>query len=274
MLNIYYINLDNATKRREAIEENLRKFKSNDVGIHRISAVNKEYVEKNNIHGGIRSNEKACFLSHVKAIEAALKNPGYALILEDDILLGSESISWLDKVLVPAISDLDLLFIELCISNLPSMFQLYRLKKELLKAGKIEIFRTKIFDFAGASAYLLNDRSKLKLLEILQKLTPLDTPYDLALKMLITEDKLSSGFIFPFIATLSDESLNTSIQLDVDALPNIVYDSFRKLMFIEADCEKLNSLQAIPNEFYGKDDLVFGKIVSTVISENFPIRLF
>ena len=108
MLNIYYINLDNATKRREAVEENLGKFKSNDVGIYRISAVDKEYVEKNDIHGGTRSNEKACFLCHV----------------------------------------------------------------------------------------------------------------------------------------------------------------------MEADCEKLNSLQAIPNEFYGKDDLVFVKTVSTVMSENFPHRLF
>jgi GR25 family glycosyltransferase involved in LPS biosynthesis len=274
MLNIYYINLDNATKRRESINENLAIFKSDNVAIHRITAIDKKYIEENNVAGGIRSNEKGCFLSHIKAIEASLKNPGYALILEDDILLGSQSIALLNRLLVPAINDIDLLFLELCISNLPSMFQLYQLKKELARGDKVEILRTKLFDFAGSSAYILNDRSKLKLLEALRQIRSFDVPYDLVLKSLIAEDRLSSGFIFPFIATLSDESLNTSIQLDSDALPNIVYDAFRKLMFIDADYSKLNSLDAIPEEFYGEDDLAFGRIVSTVMSENFPLRLF
>ena len=274
MLNIFYINLDTATKRRCAIETNLEQFKSEGIELHRVCAFDGEFVDKNQVPGIIRSREKGCFLSHIKAIEASLNYPGYALILEDDILLGHQSISMLKNLLTPQTSDIDLLFIEMCISTLPSMFQLYKLKKELQKKSKIEILRTKFFDFAGASAYLLNDKSKRKLLAILRQIPSFDMPYDLVLKKLIVEDEISSGFTFPFIATLGDESLNTSIQLDSDTLQNIVYDAFRKLMFIEADYAKLNSLQAIPRDFYGEDDLVFGKIISTAVSEKFPLPMF
>ena len=46
MLNIFYINLDDATERRIALEECLNQFSSSDIQCHRISAYSKEYVEK------------------------------------------------------------------------------------------------------------------------------------------------------------------------------------------------------------------------------------
>lgn len=277
MLNIYYINLDNATERRVAIEENLQKFEALGIGINRIPAYDKKYIEDRLIGGAIRSTEKACFLSHIKAIEASISQPGHALILEDDILMGSESISQIKNILDLVKNSIDLLFVEMGITNLPSMFQLFRLKKELKHAGKIEILQTKLFDFAGATAYILNENSKIKLLEILRKIDSFDVPYDLLLKKLIIENNILSGCIFPFLATLSDQSLNTDIQLDGDSLPNIVWHSFRKLMFIEADYNRgnfLQDLQRIPPDFFGGDDLIFGKIISTAMSEKFPVRLF
>ena len=277
MLNIYYINLESAIERRIAIEKNLNQFLMSGATVNRVSAFDAKYVHKHEIAGSIRNTEKACFLSHMKAIEMSLLQPGPALIIEDDISLGPQSISQIKDLLGKASIGIDLLFAEMCISSLSSMFQLYMLKRELLRDNKIEVLQTQLFDFAGATAYILNHQSKSKLLKIMQKIKSFDLPYDLVLKQLILNGDISSGFIFPFVATLTGNSLNTDIQLEADELPNVVYHSFRKLMYLDTQenmANYLNDLEKIPKNFYSQEDLVFGKIISTVMSEKFPISMF
>jgi len=277
MLNIYYINLDSAIERRIALEKNLNQIRASGITINRIHAFDANYIQQHQVPGSIRSTEKACFLSHIKAIEMSLLQPGPALIIEDDISLGSQSISQIQALIDKVGLSIDLLFAEICISSLPSMFQLYMLKRELLRENKIEVLQTQLFDFAGATAYILNHQSKSKLLKMMQKIKSFDLPYDLVLKQLILNGTISSGFIFPFVATLTSNSLNTDIQLAADELPNVVYHSFRKLMYLDAQenmVNYLNDLEKIPHNFYSQEDLVFGKIVSTIMSEKFPISMF
>jgi len=88
---IYYINLNKANDRREAIEEFIR---TNHIqNIQRIEAVYGKEVDKLdlNIHNEYTSyspSELGCFLSHVLAIRKAYRNGDeYALILEDDVYL-------------------------------------------------------------------------------------------------------------------------------------------------------------------------------------------
>ena len=85
-MNIYYINLDSAHARRANIEQNLGAFAGRDFEIKRVQAYDTCFVEKNGIHGTIRPAEKACFLSHIKAIKMSCEDPGPSLIVEDDVI--------------------------------------------------------------------------------------------------------------------------------------------------------------------------------------------
>ena len=277
MLNIFYINLDDATERRIALEECLNQFSSSDIQCHRISAYSKEYVEKNKIPGKIRSGEKGCFLSHQKAIQEALKYPGNALILEDDAMLGGETINVLNHFLPTIEQKIDILFTDLCVSDVNSMLQLFKLRRSMLGNGILEVLETKRIEFSGATAYILNDGSKQKLLDILDTYNSLDLPYDLFLKSLILQDKLDSGFIFPFVTRLSPLSSQTQLQLDSDRLNNIAWDAFRKLMFFETKAipdDILWDLDQIPNDFYDAQAEVFTKILRLILSENFKTDLY
>ncbi|MBU3568378.1 glycosyltransferase family 25 protein [Polynucleobacter alcilacus] len=276
MLNIFYINLDEANERRIVLEECLNQFSSSDIQCHRISAYNKDYVEKNKIPGKIRSGEKGCFLSHKKAIQEALEYPGNALILEDDALLGMETINVLKNYLPAIQQKIDILYTDLCVSDVNSMLQLFKLRRSMLRDGLLEVLETKRIDFCGATAYILNNGSKQKLLNILDTYSSLDLPYDLVLKSLILQDQLDSGFIFPFITRLSPLSSKTQLQLDSDRLNNIAWDAFRKLMFFESKVPEdiLRDLEQIPNNFYDAQAEVFSKILRLMLSENFKTDLY
>jgi len=277
MLNIFYINLDDANDRRAVLEKCLNQFSSLDIQCHRISAYSKDYVEKNKIPGKIRSGEKGCFLSHKKAIQEALEYPGNALILEDDALLGIETINVLKNYLPAIQPKIDILYTDLCVSDVNSMLQLFKLRRSMMRNGLLEVLETKRIDFCGATAYILNDGSKQKLLNILDTYSSLDLPYDLVLKSLILQDRLDSGFIFPFITKLSPLSSKTQLQMDSDRLNNIAWDAFRKLMFFESKVipeDILRDLDQIPNNFYDAQAEVFSKILRLILSENFKTDLY
>lgn len=275
-MDIYYINLDESTERRVAIEKNLRQTETSKFSLHRVSAFDRNYVNQQGILGSIRDTEKACFLSHIKAIEMSVQKNGYALIIEDDIYLGNKSLSKLIDLIDSLTFEVDLLFAEICVSSLQSMFQLYSLKQQYSKIRTVQILKTSLFDFAGATAYVLNQNSKLKLLNYLKKISIFNSPYDLVLKKLIIENAISSGFTFPFVATLNSHSLNTGIQLPADELPNVVYHAFRKLMYLEEDSvgRASEDLQRINKDFYSQEDLIFGQIISTLMSKKFPEDVF
>ncbi len=91
---ILYINLDRSTKRKEYMEEQIKKY--NIKNITRISAVDKKNIkniEKDTLNDitfennfkDVTKGEISCTLSHLKAIKYAYdKNMEYVLIIEDD----------------------------------------------------------------------------------------------------------------------------------------------------------------------------------------------
>jgi GR25 family glycosyltransferase involved in LPS biosynthesis len=51
------------------------------------------------IYGKLRSEEKACFLSHRATIAKSIELPGHTMILEDDALFGASSVALIDCAL-------------------------------------------------------------------------------------------------------------------------------------------------------------------------------
>ena len=273
MLTAYYINLDDASERRTFLEENLKKHVSSNFKYIRVPAVNASYVANNKIAGSIRDGEKACFVSHIKAIELSLNEPGYALILEDDALLGCETTNIISNILSNMSSDIDLLFTDLCVSNLHSMISLFDLRRESIRNREFKLVSTKEISFAGSTAYILNETSKRKLLNMLKAVQSLDRPYDLVLKIWIKNGLVSSSFIFPFVTTLSEYASTTQLQTESDRMKNMVWNAFRRLMFMEPDrsgLKYLSEIESLPAEFYDRDATDFSAILKVIFSEKFP----
>jgi GR25 family glycosyltransferase involved in LPS biosynthesis len=268
---IYYINLADATERRAAIEEELRKTSKPGLNVFRVEATDTRYIEKNNIAGSIRSGEKACFLSHLRTIEWSLNSPGHSLILEDDALLCERTINILNALLTK-LDDIDITFTDLCVPSPQSMWQLFRLRRESIERQQVSLIDTRDIDFAGATAYVLSDKSKRLLLAILKSIRSFDVPYDLVLRNLIITGKITSRFVFPFITTLSPQAANTHIQMERDRLNNIAWNAFRESMFLENDASTRSALKEIDQlsaDFYDEEANSFASILRVMLARNF-----
>ena len=271
-MNIYYINLDAAAERRNNIERNLAAC-AHGTRYQRIPAFDAEYVNVNQISGSMRPGVKACFLSHIEAIETSLESEEPSLILEDDAILGARTIEILNEIL-PTINGVDILFTDVCAPNIHSMLQLFKLRNSL--ADSVRVFDIRQIHFAGSSGYILpNNESKKKVLAILKSFESIDVPYDLVLRDLINDGRLTSSACFPFLTSLTPGAAMSQIQLEEDKLPNVVYDTFRKLMFFESERvhpDLLKEVECVPEEFYDRNSTIFTAILRLLLSRNFPFE--
>jgi GR25 family glycosyltransferase involved in LPS biosynthesis len=273
MIDIYYINLDQAIDRKKSLEENLSKFKDDNFTVSRINAINVNYILENNIKGSIRDSEKACFLSHMKAIESSLGNENSCFIIEDDAMFGPSAnlITNLEKNVD---KNIDLIFTDICIPNIHDMIDLFFLRKECVHSKKlIYLDLKKLSAFAGTSAYLIPNKSKRKVFELIQKYKKLDLPYDLFLRQCIYKNNLNGVFIFPFLTSLSNDSLLTQNQLPEEKITDLTWDTFRRLMFVDSemiDFDFMNLLsENIEKNFYDSQSENFTKILKVIVSEKF-----
>ena len=87
-INVYWINLDRSTDRKEILEKTLIECNINNTRISAIDGkkINREdFQEKYNFATTVSLNEMACAMSHYKAIQTAYdNNDEYAIIMEDD----------------------------------------------------------------------------------------------------------------------------------------------------------------------------------------------
>jgi GR25 family glycosyltransferase involved in LPS biosynthesis len=259
-MNIYFINLDASTERRASIEASLHRFAGLEHQIHRVPAFDRAFVETHGIPGSLRPNEKACFLSHIKAIEQSLDDPGPSLILEDDAIFGTQTANILTQ-LSAELNARDLVFTDLCIPTAMWMMRLFQLRRSL--KDQVSVYDTRQLDFAGATAYTLNARSKLKLLDILKSHQTLDVPFDIVLKMLVLDDTLTSGFVFPFITSISALSSISQIQTVSDNQNAAVWDAFRRLSFLESATffpDLQQDIDAIPFDAHDRNVVAFSSL--------------
>jgi|GEM_PF-898384 len=276
---ICYINLDRATSRRATIEENLKQFAGPDVTIRRIRAVDEDYVTRHKIAGSASQREKACLLSHRRAIDRSLDMPGYTLILEDDAQLGSRTMPVLNMLLAAVPGDFDMIFTDLIIATVPSMLKLFRFYREQIRNQRAGIFHAAELDvFAGATAYVLDDRSKRKLLALLDTAHPVNEAYDILLRRLSLTGELLLGYCFPFLTTQSPHAMKSQIQPDCDQILNIVWSDFRKLMFLESDAIKQEgklplTVDQLGGDFCDQETLDLLSILKIMLSRRFPANI-
>ncbi|MFM0324015.1 glycosyltransferase family 25 protein [Caballeronia glebae] len=268
-MNIYFINLDASTERRTSIETNLGELAGSEHRVHRVPAYDSAFIEKRGIPGLLRPNEKACYLSHMKAIELSIDDPGPSLILEDDAIFGTNTASLLTR-LSAELEEKDIVFTDLCVPTASWMMRLFQLRRSL--KDQVSVYDTRQIDFAGATAYTLNARSKIKLLEILKSIESLDTAYDLVLKNLVLHGTLTSGFVFPFITSISPLSSCSQVQPASEKLNPLVWDAFRRLAFLDSATffpSLQQEIEAIPFDSNDRDVLAFSSLWKALSSDAF-----
>lgn len=174
----WVINLDRSVQRLEHIRQRLDELQ---IPWERVPAVNGAELDLSldqrldTAAFGARHGkpplpgELGCYLSHVKAMDLFLaSSDGYALILEDDVELGSSLPAVMDQLVMhPKHWDL---------IKLSGIHSGHPLRIQRLNDGHHAI-AVSTTSYTGASCYLVNRRAAAALL---QALLPMKIPYDLA----------------------------------------------------------------------------------------------
>ncbi len=225
----YYINLESAVARRIGLEDVFTKFAPSGWALIRVPAIPKAEIRDRKVPGSITDSEKSCLLSHKRAIEASLNDNGHTLFLEDDASIGPRGFDALEKLRVLDQTGIDMVFTSCLIANTELLLKQYLLYRTAIKHGKTELFDMKQLHFAGADGYILNEKSKLKLIELLQATTSFDLPYDILLKEWIQKGLLKAVVVFPFLTSLSADSDQSQLSNE-----NADWNAFRRLLCIDS----------------------------------------
>jgi GR25 family glycosyltransferase involved in LPS biosynthesis len=266
-----YINLARETKRRENLEKNFDLFKKQGWDLSRIEATSADDVRDRDVMGRLTPNEKACCLSHIEAVKASIAVGGHVMILEDDAEFGPHSCAIIDQIISSLPSDgWDVLFTDIGPGNEHYMIELLQLRRRLIRENQFKVLSLKGVFFGAATAYIINEKSKEKVLKGIAANEIFNVPYDLILRNLVFKDELRGFVLFPFATTLSDEALRSQIQQERTKYSDLILTLFRKAVWFDRDLEKCRPYLEVPSP--NGDELenrIFGKIFGAMLSENF-----
>jgi GR25 family glycosyltransferase involved in LPS biosynthesis len=270
-MDCFYINLASAVQRKINLENNFHKNKRPGWTLTRFPAIDTEFVRGQNIAGGSSAAEKACFLSHKKAIGLNLDDRKPAFVLEDDALFGAQSCAIIDDTLRKNRDlDWDVLYTDICIPTAATMIDLVKLRQTLATTNKITLMDLSKIPFAGATAYIVNAKSKRKMVELLESATEINVPYDLYVRNLIFASALKGFAVFPFVTSLSDFSESSQIQNTGTQATALVWNTFRKMIWTErslGDCRA--ALASIEASLGDEESKAFGTLFSAMASAKY-----
>jgi len=266
-----FINLDSRQDRRDFLDANFAANRLPGWRLERIAAFDAAHVEKKKVPGILRAAEKACFLSHVKALERSQADPHHTMILEDDAMFGKESCASIEGALgVFPDSDWDIIYTDVIILHAHLMVRLLSLRRELGATGEQQLLNLADLPFTAASAYVVNSRAKARLLNLVAEVGDLDINYDLYLRKLITEGKIRAFVTFPFVTTISALADTSNIQTDDTALSDAVWYAFRRLVWLHRDlAAAMNPLQAVRADFVDAESAAIARLVELILSPKF-----
>lgn len=248
MLTILYINLDSSVARRQALETNIARTVGSRALLHRIEACKAGSIAHH--ADNISQTEIACYESHLRAIHASLKFPGHTMIVEDDVCFSPKTFSAICATFEQLQgTEWDLIYTDLIPLKFGDYVALSHRYDRLQEAGQLEYMELNNRAFGGATAYIVNAKSKVKLLQALP--TKVECPYDLALMKLIGTGTAKAYLIFPFVTTINELAEDTQIaqqQPETD-LNIFFFNAMRRLLWVDAtlSVNPVALLEAIKN---------------------------
>lgn len=231
-----FINLDEATERRAAVERSFAASAPAGCRLERFAAVPAAQAQRE--PGSLSGSAKGCFLSHLAVIEQHTTDE-VLFVAEDDVRFSPYALSTAPQLLAPG---LDLLFTDVIVGDPTMWLRLARLRAGLKAEGKFRVLDLSAFSFAGATAYLVNRGAAARIAAALRELGDLNAPYDIALRSLVHSRKISAAAVFPFVTSLAPSA--ESSQIADAGLTDLVSNAYRGLMHVNPDLGRANQLAA------------------------------
>lgn len=273
-MDCYYINLDSATSRRSQLERNFSQYGRANWTLRRFAAVDSAQVQSSNVQGTLPPSAKGCFLSHRQLIEASLADERSILVLEDDVTFGEGTCETIDRFLHnhPGF-EWDIAFTDVCIPHVHTMIDLIRLRRQWTASGQVSLLDLSKIVFGGSSAYLVNGRSKAKVAALLAAASRIDVPYDLYLRGLFREQRLAGYVFFPFVTSLSEFSELSQIQSSDAAATDLLWNTFRKLIWLNRDAGmQKGALAHIESRLCDDESRLFAPIFAAMTAQSYRAR--
>ncbi len=229
-----FINLDRDIARRADIEQSFAAANPRNWTLERFPAVDIKYVTEHAIPGRITPAEKGCFLSHKHIMMQNAHQTESFFITEDDAVFSPNTHRIIEDLLqkIEGAAEWDLLFTDIGIPAISVMVDVLNMTQNLFKKGSIELVNlAQLGSFFGSTAYVINHKSIPKILKLMGD-DPLDLPYDLFLRSMIYKGMINAYVTVPFITTVSDGGLSSSIQATEHAKTDLVWNLFRKMVWL------------------------------------------
>lgn len=261
-----YINLDDATDRRRALEASFAAANTAGWALKRIAARTPADVAA--VAGAIKPVEKACFASHRAALGAA--DAEDVLIVEDDTAFSPRVFDMLPRFAASA-RQFDLIFTEVMPTDIGSMAGFTRQWPRLAAAGNFLLQDLSRVPFYGAGAYYVRGSARAKLAALLDTVQPLDRPYDIVLRDFITQGAIRACVAVPFLTTPGAAADTSSIQSADTDLREAITHAFRRLMFADRDLATLRGeVVRIDAAHDDEGARMFGALMAAMASGAFP----
>lgn len=269
-----YISLDAQTERQTFLEQNFAKHKLPDWKLDRIPAIDTATVQKQKTSGKITYREKACFASHIKALNEALLRPGHTMILEDDAAFGPHSCKLIDHTVASMPPDgWDVIYSDVGFGAAHDLVDFIIMRKRFLSSKELRIVDLKKLVYYGATAYILNEKSKQKILDLMTASGAYDVPYDLFLRWQIAQGFLKGYAIFPFPTTTSSYSVKSQIQPKGTALTDFIMDAFRKIIWYDRDLAAcLPAIEAQTQKITDDETKAYAALLGAMLSSQFKLK--
>jgi len=232
-----YINLDRAVHRRQVVEGHLAQ-----AGLleryARFAAIDGSTITygPDQVPGFAALG---CTLSHLSVVKEHPDPDLHLHILEDDAVLHPE---------IPRVfacfterrqpEEWDVFLTDLFLPPDVYLFKyLHSQYRKSLRDGSISFLDIGSWEFAGASSYFVNGRSKEKFLALMEHGFAAEAPYDLRIRTLARKGLLKVHACFPFFSTLAATSSDSTIAGSFeDVLPLTEY---RRSFYVAADLEQI-----------------------------------
>jgi GR25 family glycosyltransferase involved in LPS biosynthesis len=276
-MDCYYINLDFEIQRKESLELNFAANKLDHWTLTRIPAVGTVYIEERNLNltGRLSKSEKACILSHCKAISQPYDERP-AMILEDDVHFGRHTCKIIEYMLNNTVlPEWDIIYTDVIVPNLNGMLSLVKLRRVLSQKSEFTftLLQLNNHSFAGATAYILNSQTRPKLLSLIHDNKYFNIQVDLLLPTFIRQGELKSYVIFPSVTTVSEHSYISSIQPTDAVGADTIWNLFRELVWHERNLNEMEARMELVNKrLTDKEAKYFGQIVGFMFGAKFKTK--
>jgi GR25 family glycosyltransferase involved in LPS biosynthesis len=211
----YYINLDSATERREALEKHMAEMKFSDrISIRRFPAIrpSPQEIEDFKVHlPGFSPGFVGALRSHTAVVQQKIVNndgDSDLLVIEDDTQFSPRTEFFLDQAFEWLKGrEWDLFYTDFIVDTQSDKVALYSIRRRFrAKEQQMIMLDLKNFSFTGQSCYVVNRNSLHKYKAILEELNPVNKLPDWHILEMVHAGRLSAVSIFPFITTVNAEA--------------------------------------------------------------------